>query len=140
MNEFKKVPFINPSNLTQFSLRAAVIIEIDQKFVLVKNEGKDKYKLPGGHLNVNESFADGLRRELKEELGIDLNVPSSPDFFDQLVVNDLMVITAYFNIENINLTQEQLLQKSKLPIEFFSIDELSEQITFASEIAVIKIL
>jgi nucleoside triphosphatase len=52
--------------------------------LIVNNEGKillarshkwfDKYTLPGGHIEVGESMADAVRREVKEEVGLDVEV------------------------------------------------------------------
>lgn len=137
MNEARKLPFINPADLTTFSLRAAAIIKIDEKFVLVRNEGQDKYKLPGGHLNSNESFADGIKRELKEELDLNISVSDSPDFYDQLVINDLIIVTGYFIVKDFNFSVEELTNKSKLSLSLFSIEELSEINIYPSEIAAV---
>ena len=52
--------------------------------LIVNNEGKillarshkwfDKYTLPGGHIEVGESMIDAVRREVKEEVGLDVEV------------------------------------------------------------------
>lgn len=52
--------------------------------LIVNNEGKillarshkwfDKYTLPGGHIEVGESMTDAVRREVKEEVGLDVEV------------------------------------------------------------------
>ena len=52
--------------------------------LIVNNEGKillarshkwfDKYTLPGGHIEVGESMVDAVRREVKEEVGLDVEV------------------------------------------------------------------
>ena len=52
--------------------------------LIVNNEGKvllakshkwfDKYTLPGGHIEVGESVIDAVRREVKEEVGLDVEV------------------------------------------------------------------
>jgi nucleoside triphosphatase len=52
--------------------------------LIVNNEGKillarshkwfDKYTLPGGHIELGESMVDAVRREVKEEVGLDVEV------------------------------------------------------------------
>ncbi len=37
-------------------------------------EGSEIWELPGGRLNIGEIPQDGLRREIKEELGVDVEV------------------------------------------------------------------
>ena len=34
----------------------------------------DKYTLPGGHIEVGESMVDSVKREVKEEVGLDVEV------------------------------------------------------------------
>lgn len=45
--------------------------------VLVTRDSKDNlYEIPGGRLDENESFDENLKREIKEELGVDIDVNS----------------------------------------------------------------
>ncbi len=55
-----------------------LILIRDNKVLLLKrqNTGYEdgKYGLPAGHLEDNETIREGLKREIKEEIGIDINV------------------------------------------------------------------
>ena len=54
---------------------AGAILEYDNKIVLIKRAkepGKGKLDLPGGFVNPNESAEEALRREVKEELKIEV--------------------------------------------------------------------
>ncbi len=53
----------------------AVILQYEQKILLVvrsREPEKGKLDLPGGFVDPKESAEDGLKREIKEELNIDL--------------------------------------------------------------------
>ena len=57
------------------------IVEFDDKILLLREadtyeEGTNtgKYHLPGGRVNPGEHFLDGLKREVKEETGLDVEV------------------------------------------------------------------
>jgi ADP-ribose pyrophosphatase YjhB (NUDIX family) len=61
--------FVNPSPAT-----GAIILK-DHQVMLVKRATepeKDKLDLPGGFLELDETFEQGIRRELKEELGVEV--------------------------------------------------------------------
>jgi len=53
-----------------------------------ESHGASKLALPGGHLELNESWADCAAREVEEEMGLTL-VPSSIRFFH--ATNDVML-------------------------------------------------
>lgn len=71
------------------------ILNVAAKAVIINNEGKvllvressahhtntqvNLYGLPGGRLNPGESFFDALKREVKEEVGLEI-VPRHPLF------------------------------------------------------------
>lgn len=50
---------------------AAVVIQ-NNKFLIVKGDGDDHWKNVGGKLEKNETPEECLRREVKEELGVEI--------------------------------------------------------------------
>src|SRR5437879_8818399 len=53
----------------------ALIVNNERKILLAKShKWFDKYTLPGGHIEVGESIIDAVRREVKEEVGLDVEV------------------------------------------------------------------
>src|SRR5947209_15101996 len=53
----------------------ALIVNNEGKILLAKShKWFDKYTLPGGHIEVGESMIDAVRREVKEEGGLDVEV------------------------------------------------------------------
>ena len=56
---------------------AAIIIKDDKFFIAKRAKGKhleNMYEFPGGKLLKNESHEDGLKREIKEELDIEIEI------------------------------------------------------------------
>lgn len=65
----------------------AAILEYDKKIVLIrraKEPGKGKLDLPGGFVDPNESAEEALRREIKEELKIDIREPRYLDSYPNI--------------------------------------------------------
>ncbi len=65
-------------NLNDFRFNArvsAIIYNKDKTKVLLfkVEDGRDYFLLPGGRINVNEDSKTAIKREIKEELGFDLN-------------------------------------------------------------------
>ena len=53
----------------------ALIVNKDGKILLAKShKWFDKYTLPGGHIEVGETMEEAVKREVKEEVGLDVEV------------------------------------------------------------------
>lgn len=80
-------------------------IWIDNGQVLVNEElikGRQVIKFPGGGLELGEGTIDGLKREWKEELDLDIEVLRhyyTTDFFQQSAFNNTQVISIYYLVK-----------------------------------------
>lgn len=136
MKEFRKNIFISDNGLVNsFSLRASAIIQVDDSYLMVLNTGANKYKHPGGHINLNESLLEGLKRELNEEIGLEIEEADTESvFFDSILRDKNLMINAIFKIKIDSETAQSLLPESPLPIVLLKKEELNDENTWESEI------
>ena len=57
-----------------------VIIRRDDKILLLEDH-KGNFELPGGRLDEGEEISQSIKRELKEELGVDVEISGVFDTF-----------------------------------------------------------
>ena len=70
-----------PNCFYRVSVKALVLDETRTKFLIVQ-EDNGKWELPGGGLDWGESPAEGMRREITEEMGLDVTyVAPQPSYF-----------------------------------------------------------
>lgn len=125
--------------LKSFSLRASTIVQVEDKYLMVLNEGASKYKHPGGHINLSESLLEGLKRELKEEIGLEIkDADTEKIFFDTVFKDGNAMINSIFQIQIDLETAEEVIANSPLPTKLFKLEELNEDNTWESEINAIK--
>ena len=55
-------------------LRTVGVLVRDGKLLVQRDRDGSEYALPGGHVKIGETTADGLVREYKEETGADIKV------------------------------------------------------------------
>ncbi len=58
----------------KFNYRAGLIFECNGKILVEVNPKIDFVTIPGGRIKTLESSKEGLKREIKEELGYDLDI------------------------------------------------------------------
>ncbi|RJQ32355.1 NUDIX hydrolase [Candidatus Parcubacteria bacterium] len=106
------------------------LIENDGKFLLVQ-EFNGQWQLPGGRLNVGEKLEDGLKREIKEELGIDIEVGiplSSFVFTGKSGINHFTVI---YQCDFPDKKQEIILDKNEnMDYRWVAVEELNSMNTY----------
>lgn len=55
----------------------AVILDNEGRFLVTRSRGKDIFIAPGGKQEVDETILEALKRELEEELQIQINAASA---------------------------------------------------------------
>jgi ADP-ribose pyrophosphatase YjhB (NUDIX family) len=140
MREFRKNLFIRDNYvLKSFSLRASTLVQVEDRYLMVLNEGANKYKHPGGHINLCESLLEGLKRELKEEIGLEIqNADPKKIFFDVVFKDGNAMINSLFQIQIDLKTAKEVIANSPLPTKLFKLEELNEENTWESEINAIN--
>ncbi len=69
----------NPVDKMFTALKAAIVYEgkillLQESAAYADGTNRGRWELPGGRLQPGEHFADGLRREVKEETGLDITI------------------------------------------------------------------
>lgn len=64
---------VSPDEVS-WRVHAYGIVIADGKILLSPQHGENKYDLPGGKIEINESIEQGLKREVLEETGIDVDI------------------------------------------------------------------
>ncbi|HZY46356.1 MAG TPA: NUDIX domain-containing protein [Candidatus Bathyarchaeia archaeon] len=68
-------PAVSTSQVFPEPTVGALIVNGEGKILLAKShKWFDKYTLPGGHIEVGETMAEAVKREVMEEVGLDVDV------------------------------------------------------------------
>ncbi len=105
---------------------ALLFIVIDNKVLLFKRSPEEttnpgKYGMLGGHIEKGESPEEALRREIKEEAGVELGSFKKLKTYELDDVQLNVFYTNEFDTENIKLDKKEHTGK-----KFFSLEELDE--------------
>ena len=117
-----------PNTFYRVSIKA--LIRNDAGEILVVKEHQEKWELPGGGLDHGETVHDGLKRELREELGIENDftesfhkivtqyMPSRPDkeldFWKMSVYFDIHIVGELKITPTDNITEASFMPDSVL--------------------------
>ncbi len=104
----------------------AGLIEKDGKVLLAKEvlENKQEYWLvPGGHVEFGESMVDAVKREIKEETNLDVEIVKLLDFKEVIVTkHDYHTVIFFFLVRALN--ESMKLPKEILEAKFFAKEDI----------------
>ena len=111
-----------------YRVSTKALIFKDNKILLIM-EPDGRWELPGGGLEVGETFESGLRREIKEEIGVNVTyVETNPSHVWSLVVDDgqkgiipKLILLFVVKVDSLNFTGNK---EESVKFEFFSLEEL----------------
>lgn len=78
--------FIKGNN--KLSVRVGLILQYKNEILLLKKDSNNYYVLPGGHVKFGEFLEESIRREIKEELALDIE-PQYLTFIENFYKNKL---------------------------------------------------
>ncbi|MFA6533731.1 MAG: NUDIX domain-containing protein [Patescibacteria group bacterium] len=78
MAEFKHSASFNPQGQPNFVTIASGPVIIKDGKVLLDKHGDDFWKFPGGAVESGNSFEENAKREVKEELGVEVELKGEP--------------------------------------------------------------
>ena len=101
------------------------LIEKDNKFLLVqeaKEKCKGKWNIPAGHIEINESVIDCLKREVKEETGCNITPTGILERGNKVLENDIFLSIIFGS----KLIDEKIAYNLNeiLNVKWFSYDEI----------------
>ena len=92
---------------------AAIIINDNKFFIAKRAKGKHlegMYEFPGGKLLKNETHEDGLKREIKEELNIEIDIKNKvgeENFKDDIINVKIHYYICFYKSGKLTLNEHQ---------------------------------
>lgn len=95
-----------------FNFRVGAYLTCGEKVLLQRGANSDFYNLIGGRVHVCENTVDAIKREVKEELGIEISAP-------KLIV----VAENFFKWQGKNAHEMLFIYRKELPAKYLKILE-----------------
>ena len=132
-------------NLLHNEVAAFVINDKEQVLLQKRSANKrfnpNKWALCAGHVDAYESLENAILREIKEEIGIDINPNELVPFGErEFTIRDSNSHITYFYYVKSNLNEEDfIIQKEELSeVKWFDIDQVIEMIKSKDESIVFR--
>lgn len=118
------MPFPIPQDNSgyRFPVSVKCVIFSNDRFVLLKNE-RDEWELPGGKLELGETPEECLRREIIEELRLDIKIGALLDTWVYHIYEDVDVLILTYGCYTESLEKATCSSEHKA-IGFFKPEEI----------------
>ena len=122
-----------------YTVSAAIIVENKKILCVQRNKGKYdyisyKYEFPGGKLEEGENEEDALRREISEELNLEIEVAEK--FLE--VTHEYLDFNLTMHSYICKANTEQLVLKEHIDVKWLQKDELIELDWAAADLPIVS--
>lgn len=121
------VEFILNEGRSKDTNRVSKVIITKNNKILLLQKKNGKYELPGGHIEVGESAINGAKREVKEEIGLDVINLKQITSNNSRVLYKGNIINSNITLSDEHKSYKFVLQKDlfKLPLSKWSKKDLA---------------
>lgn len=116
-----------PKHLIADIPQKAIIMNEKGEILIVQDKESGVWELPGGRLHEDEDPKEGLKREIKEELSMDISIKKIFDTFVFKGVSDTSHFVVVYFCEPVgDLDKMKIQEKEIMDIKWISPEQLGE--------------
>lgn len=118
---------------------AVIVNEKNELLLQLRNKAPEKeyWSIPGGKLELFETFEEAVKREVKEEIGVEVQVIDLLGICDHIIKNEERHWVSPSFLCKIVRGEPQIMEPTKhLDMKWFPLDNLPEKITITTQDAV----
>lgn len=118
---------------------AVIVNEKNELLLQLRNKAPEKeyWSIPGGKLELFETFEEAVKREVKEEIGVEVQVIDLLGICDHIIKNEERHWVSPSFLCKIVRGEPQIMEPTKhLDMKWFPVDNLPEKITITTQDAV----
>lgn len=109
----------------------AIIIDGDNKVLLIKQKSTGSFGFPKGHVENNETEEQTAIREVKEETGIDIKITSKKRYETSYIHSDIInKQVIYFLAFPLSKNNEQMQEEEIIDLQWIDIEEVTDLLTY----------
>src|SRR4051794_14497092 len=112
----------NDNNAYRFPVSVKGVVVRDEKVILVRNS-RDEWELPGGKLELGETPAECLAREIEEELGLDIEPQEIIGSWTYSITRDVHVLVIAYGCSE-SSRREPVLSDEHTGMRWFPLGEI----------------
>jgi mutator protein MutT len=145
LKKFEPISLMNGEKKEEFKLGCgALIINDNNQVLLIKRGSKAKsergvWSRPGGGVEEGESPEEAVKREIKEELGIEIEILEPLDFIEHLSDTGQHWIALGY-LAKVKNGEPRIMEPEKIEeIKWFSLDEIPENLAIYTQEGIRKL-
>ncbi len=120
---------------------AFILNEKKELLLQLRNKAPEKeyWSIPGGKVEMFETFEDAVKREIKEEVGVEIEVGELIGICDHIIKAEEKHWVSPSYLCRIVNGEPRIMEPTKhLDMQWFALDQLPEKLTITTQFAIQK--